>query len=136
MSHDVTGLRTRASSFGPKETMHRFEASLHARKMDVFARIDHAAGASEVGLTLRPTDLIIFGTAKVGTPLMQAQQTIGIDLPLKALVWQDADGHTWLSYDDPHWLVARHGALGAADASIEAMSATLEQVSKEATEVQ
>jgi uncharacterized protein (DUF302 family) len=114
--------------------MDRFEASVAARKMNVFARIDHAAGASEAGLTLRPTALLIFGAAKVGTLLMQAQQTLGIDLPLKALVWQDAEGKTWLSYDEPHWLVSRHGDLGAADASLAPMTTMLDQVSKEATE--
>jgi uncharacterized protein (DUF302 family) len=70
--------------------------------MTVFARIDHAAGAAEVGLPLRPTELLIFGSAKGGTPLMQSDQAVGIDLPLKALVWEDANGKTWLSYNDPN----------------------------------
>jgi uncharacterized protein (DUF302 family) len=69
--------------------------------MNVFARIDHGAGAAEVGLTLRPTELIIFGNARGGTPLMQSSQTVGIDLPLKALVWQDAAAQTWISYNQP-----------------------------------
>ena len=81
--------------------------------MTVFARIDHAAGAAEVGLTLRPTELIIFGNARGGTPLMQSVQTIGIDLPLKALVWQDAGGKTWISYDEPNWIAQRHGVANA-----------------------
>jgi uncharacterized protein (DUF302 family) len=72
--------------------MNRLEAEVKAKGMSVFARIDHAAGAAEVGLSLRPTELLIFGNAKGGTPLMQSIQTIGIDLPLKALVWQDASG--------------------------------------------
>ena len=80
--------------------------------MTVFAHIDHAAGATAAGLALNPTDLLIFGNAKGGTPLMQAVQTIGIDLPLKILVWQDAAGQTWLSYNDPHWLAKRHGIDG------------------------
>lgn len=83
------GLITLRSSFGPEETMNRFEAEVRAKGMTVFAHIDHAAGAAAVGLPLRPTDLLIFGAAKGGTPLMQVAQTIGIDLPLKALVWQD-----------------------------------------------
>ena len=95
------GLTTIRSSFGPKETMDRLEAEVKAKGMTVFARVDHAAGAAEVGLPLRPTKLVIFGNARAGTPLMQADQTIGIDLPLKALVWQDASGGTWLSYNDP-----------------------------------
>src|SRR3954465_7472583 len=80
--------------------------------MTVFARVDHAAGAAEAGLPLRPTDLLIFGAAKGGTPLMQAAQTIGIDLPLKALVWQDESGKTWVSYNEPAWLAARHKVSG------------------------
>ena len=97
----VEGLMTRPSSLGPKETMNRLEAAVKAKGMTVFARVDHAAGAAEVGLPLRPTELLIFGNAKGGTPLMQAIQTIGIDLPLKALVWQDGAEKTWLAYNDP-----------------------------------
>ena len=88
-------------------------AEINATGMTVFARIDHAAGAAEVGLTLRPTELIIFGNARGGTPLMQSVQTIGIDLPLKALVWEDAAGKTWISYDEPNWIVQRHGVANA-----------------------
>jgi uncharacterized protein (DUF302 family) len=89
------GLTTLMSSFGPKETMNRLEAEVKAKGMTVFARIDHAAGAAGVGLSMRPTAVLIFGNAKAGTPLMQSVQTSGIDLPLKALVWQDAAGTTW-----------------------------------------
>jgi uncharacterized protein (DUF302 family) len=77
------GLTSIPSSFGPKETMDRLEVEIRAQRMTVFARIDHAAGAAEVGLTLAPTKLIIFGKARGGTPLMQASQTAGIDLPLR-----------------------------------------------------
>jgi uncharacterized protein (DUF302 family) len=84
------GLTTIPSSYGPKETMDRLEAEIKAKGMTVFARIDHAAGAAQAGLSLRPTEVLMFGNAKAGTPLMQSNQTIGIDLPLKALVWQDA----------------------------------------------
>src|ERR1700726_5157251 len=83
------GLITIKSNYGPEETMARLEAAVTARGMTVFAHIDHAAGAAEVGLPLRPTDLLIFGSPKGGTPLMQSLQTIGIDLPLKALVWRE-----------------------------------------------
>ena len=95
------GLTTIRSSVGPKETMDRLETEIRANGMNVFARIDHAASAAEVGLTLRPTELIIFGNARGGTPLMQSVQTVGVDLPLKALVWQDAVGKTWISYNGP-----------------------------------
>ena len=108
----VQGLTTIKSGHAPNETMTRLEAAVKAKGLTVFARIDHAAGASAVGLSLRPTEVLIFGNAKGGTPLMQAAQTIGIDLPLKALVWQNASGETWLSWNDPAWLAARHGASG------------------------
>jgi uncharacterized protein (DUF302 family) len=127
------GLTTIPSSHGPKDTMNRLEAEVKARGMTVFARIDHAAGAAAAGLSLPPTELLIFGNAKAGTPLMQSVQTIGIDLPLKALVWQDASGDTFLSYNDPAWLAKRHGASGAADAAVGNMSAALQLVAKAAT---
>src|SRR5271170_3987223 len=94
------GLITIASSNGPKDTMARLEAEVKAKGLTVFAHVDHAAGAAAAGVTLRPTDLLIFGNAKGGTPLMQSVQTIGIDLPMKVLVWQDVSGKTWLSYND------------------------------------
>jgi uncharacterized protein (DUF302 family) len=81
------GLTTIPSSFGPQDTMNRLEAAVKTKGMMVFARIDHAAAASAVGLSLRPTEVLIFGNAKAGTPLMQSVQTVGIELPLKALVW-------------------------------------------------
>src|SRR5437870_10401036 len=107
------GLTTIPSRFGPKETMDRLQAEIRAQGMTVFARIDHAAGAAEVGLTLPPTELIIFGNARGGTPLMQSVQTVGIDLPLKALVWEDTAGTTWLSYNEPGWIVQRHSVGNA-----------------------
>src|SRR3981189_1154627 len=105
----MEGLTSIRSRFGPKETMDRLETQIREHGMTVFARIDHAAGAAKVGLTLAPTELIIFGNARGGTPLMQASQTAGIDLPLKALVWQDSAGTTWLSYNEPGWIAHRHG---------------------------
>lgn len=129
----VNGLITIPSSYGPAETMNRLEAEVKARGMTIFARIDHAAGAEAVGLSLRPTELLIFGAAKGGTPLMQAAQTIGIDLPLKALVWQDESGATWLSYNDPAWLAKRHGLGAEVDATVGAMTGMLSAVAKAAT---
>jgi len=109
----IEGLTSIQSRFDPNETMNRLVAEINATGMTVFARIDHAAGAAEGGLTLRPTELIIFGNARGGTPLMQSVQTIGIDLPLKALVWEDAAGKTWISYNEPKWIVQRHDVANA-----------------------
>ena len=127
------GLTTLRSSYGPGDTMNRLEAEVKARGMTVFARIDHAAGATGAGLSLRPTEVLIFGNAKGGTPLMQSVQTIGIDLPLKALAWQDASGVTWLSYNDPAWLAQRHGLGSATSTVIANMSAGLAAMAKAAT---
>jgi uncharacterized protein (DUF302 family) len=127
------GLTTIVSSFGAKETMDRLEAEVKAKGMTVFARIDHAAGAAEIGLPLRPTELLIFGNAKAGTPLMQANQAIGIDLPLKALVFEDAVGKVWLSYNDPRWLAQRHGLGAAVAPTVNAMAAALSAVATKAT---
>jgi len=95
--------------------MNRIEAAVKAKRMTVFARIDHAAGAAGVGLPLRPTEVLVFGNATAGTPLMQSVQTIAIDLPLRALVWQDGSGQTWLGWNDPAWLAQRHGLGGETD---------------------
>jgi len=127
------GLITITSRYGPEETMNRFEAAVTAKGMTVFARIDHAAGATAVGLSLRPTELLIFGNAKAGTPLMQSVQAVGIDLPLRALVWQDASGNTWLSYNDPGWLAKRHRLGHDAEAAIRAIAASLNAVATAAT---
>ena len=129
----VDGLITLRSSHGPKETMNRLETEVKAKGLTVFSRIDHSAGAAEVKLSLRPTELMIFGNARGGTPLMQSVQTIGIDLPLKALVWQDASGNTWLSYNDPNWLAKRHGLGHEADAAVKAIAAALDAMAKTAT---
>ncbi len=102
-----TGLINIASRFSVDETADRFSAALQEAGLKVFDRIDHAAGARKVGQSLRPTQLIIFGSPKVGTALMTSDQRIGIDLPLKALVWQDAEGKVWLSYNSPDYLLNR-----------------------------
>ncbi|HWZ06525.1 MAG TPA: DUF302 domain-containing protein [Bradyrhizobium sp.] len=125
------GLTTLKSSHGPRDTMNRLEAAVKARGMTVFARIDHSAGAAAAGLSLNPTELLIFGNARGGTPLMQTAQTIGIDLPLKALVWQDASGSTWLSYNDPAWLAQRHGLSGT-EVPIGNLTGALDAVAKAA----
>jgi uncharacterized protein (DUF302 family) len=129
----MDGLTSIRSRFGPKETMDRLQAEIRAQGMTVFARIDHAAGAAEVGLTLPPTELIIFGNARGGTPLMQSVQTVGIDLPLKALVWEDAAGKTWLSYNEPSWIAQRHSVANA-ERVVSKMAAALSAMSRKAAD--
>ncbi len=92
-----------------KETMNRFEELAKQKGLNVFARIDHAAGAAKIGKSLRPTEVLIFGNPQGGTPFMECAQSVGIDLPLKALVWEDASGQVWLGYNDPAFLAQRHG---------------------------
>jgi uncharacterized protein (DUF302 family) len=104
------GMVTVVSPRSAVDTMNRLETLVKERGLNVFARIDHAAGATKVGKTLRPTELLIFGNPQGGTPLMECAQTAGIDLPLKALVWTDAAGKVMLSYNDPAYLAKRHGA--------------------------
>ena len=131
----MEGLTNIRSRFGPTETMDRLEIEIRALGMTVFARIDHAAGAAEVGLTLPPTELIIFGNARGGTPLMQSVQTVGIDLPLKALVWEDTAGKTWLSYNEPGWIAQRHG-IANAEPVVSKIAAALSAISRKAADAQ
>ncbi|MGO8791937.1 MAG: DUF302 domain-containing protein [Terriglobia bacterium] len=102
------GLIHLSSPYSVPETTKRLESVLQARNLTVFARIDHSGEAAKVGLTMRPTQLVIFGSPKSGTPLMVASPTLAIDLPLKALVWEDAEGKVWLSYNSPDYLKERH----------------------------
>ena len=93
-------------------TADRLENILKSKGMTVFTRINHAAGAAKVGKTLRPTELVIFGNPKIGAPLMQCSQSIAIDLPQKALIWEDEKGQVWLSYNNPEYLAKRHNTRG------------------------
>jgi uncharacterized protein (DUF302 family) len=127
------GLVSSPSDFGPEETMDSIVAAVTSRGMDIVARIDHAAAAQKAGLARRYTQVLIFGNPKAGTLPMQVDQTIGIDLPLKILVWQDESDKTWVSYNDPKWLAQRHGIDGAVDTAIAGMAAALVAVVKEAT---
>jgi uncharacterized protein (DUF302 family) len=104
------GLIEVKSAYPAKETMNRFEETAKQRGLNIFARIDHAGGAAKIGKTLRPTEVLIFGNPQGGTPFMECAQTVGIDLPLKVLVWEDAQGQVWLGYNDPAFLARRHGA--------------------------
>jgi uncharacterized protein (DUF302 family) len=133
------GLVSIRSAHSAQDTSARVESDLATKGVTVFAKIDHAAGAAAAGLTLRPTTLIIFGGARAGTPLMQACQLAGIDLPLKVLIWEDGDGSVWLTYNDPAWVARRH----ALDLQIEktvqieslvhAMSAMLAAIARNGT---
>lgn len=113
------GLISLKGSLPVTETVDRLVHLVESKGLTVFCRVDHAAGAVAAGMQLRPTTVVIFGNAKGGTPLMQASQSIGIDLPLKVLAWEDATGQTWLAYNDPVWLTERYGiqAQGAGPAA-------------------
>jgi len=100
------------SAHSVADTSDRLEAILKGKGMTVFARVDHAAGARKAGKTMPPTELLIFGNPKVGTPLMLCSPDIAIDLPQKALIWQDAGGDTWIAYNDPQYLKLRHNTQG------------------------
>jgi uncharacterized protein (DUF302 family) len=105
-------LVTLPSSRGVSETVERLKSLLNQKQIQVFAHIDHAAAAKQVGLSLRPTQVVIFGNPKAGTPLMQSRQTIGLDLPLRVLVWEDAAGKVWLTYRRVEDLAKQHHLTG------------------------
>ncbi len=106
------GIVSKPSPYTVAETLDRLEALVNGRGMRVFARIDQCAAAEAVGLTLRPTELLIFGDPKAGTPLMDAHPSLALDLPLKALAWQDGEDRVWLAYHSPEELARRHGLVG------------------------
>ena len=122
------GLVSVESRFGVAETIDRLAETAAGAGLRIFARIDHAAGAREVGASLRPTELLIFGHPKGGTPLMLDQQLAGIDLPIKALAWEDDQGKVWLSYNDAQWLAERHGLGEASRAAVAAIAAGMQKV--------
>jgi len=127
----MEGLTTIQSNFGPQETLVRFEVEIKARGMSIFARINHSELAAQAALSLRPTEVILFGNPRGGTALMQASQTMGIDLPLKALFWQDGSGKTWLSWNEPAWLAKRHEVSGV-EHPIAAMTVALGDIAAKA----
>jgi uncharacterized protein (DUF302 family) len=126
------GLTTVKSQYGPAETLTRLEDSIAAHGLTIFARIDHAAGAKDVGMDLLPTRVVIFGSPKSGTPLMQMSDTIGLQLPLKILVRQQANGETFLAYDDPAWIARRYGLAEAAAPIVAKMQAAMAAIAGEA----
>lgn len=97
-------------------TANKLETVLKSKGMNVFGRVNHAAGAEKAGMSLKPTELVIFGNPKVGTPLMKCARSVAIDLPQKALIWQDDAGQVWLAYNDPAHLAARHNIEGCDEA--------------------
>ena len=109
---EVTGLVTVVSKHDVATTTDKLIAALEEKGLTLFARIDHAAGAAKAGMTLAPTELVIFGSPKVGTALMHCGQTAAIDLPLKALIWQDGEGVVRFGYNAPDWISNRHGLAG------------------------
>ena len=130
---DEAGLITVESAFPASEPADRLAAAAEAAGMRVFARIDHAAGAAEAGMELRQTELLLLGNPRGGTPLMQDRQTAGIDLPLRALAWEDADGRSWVTTNDAAWIADRHGLGDASAAAVAAVSAALARIVGQAT---
>jgi uncharacterized protein (DUF302 family) len=112
-------------------TADRLEASLKARGILVFARIDFSADAARAGLAMRPEQLIIFGNPKAGTPLMVAAPTVGLDLPVKALIWEDAAGICWIAYNDPRYIVRRHGLASSFAENLAAVVPLIESAARE-----
>lgn len=126
------GLIAVKSNHSVAATADKLEAVLNEKGMKVMNRINHAAGAESAGMELRPTELVIFGNPKVGTPLMQCAQSVAMDLPQKALIWEDEDGQVWFGYNDPEYLKARH-AIEGCDAGLEKVSGALAGFARAAT---
>jgi len=121
------GLVHLRSPYSVPDTLKRLESLLRARDLAVFGRVDHSDEAARAGLKMRPTQLIIFGSPAAGTPLMVASPTLAIDLPLKALIWEDADGKVWLSYNRPEYLQQRHEVPGELVKNIAGIGALLQK---------
>ncbi len=130
---DRPALVTVPSRHSAAETLTRLEAALQAKGITVFARIDHAAGAAQAGMSLRPTMLVVFGNPAAGTPLMQADQRVGLDLPLKVLIWEDEAHKAWLSYRDPAWLETEYGLGATRSSAVRSLSAALAALARAAT---
>ena len=124
----MNGLISILSSSSAAETIRRITERLATANITLFATIDHAAGATQAGLALRPTCLLIFGDPKAGTALMQDRQTAGIDLPLKLLVWEDEQAKVWITYNNLEWIKTRHRLSDAVDARVHALGAGLQKL--------
>src|SRR5208282_6071656 len=130
---DEKGLITQLSKFSVAETLDRLTNAVAVAGMRVFARIDHAAGAAEVDMPLRPTELVVFGNPQGGTPLMQDKQTAGLDLPMKALIWEDEEGNVWLTYNDSAWIAERHRLGSSSSPQVAGLGAALAKLVRAAT---
>ena len=126
-----TGITRITSTHSVAQTMERLESLLKERGVMIFARIDFSGDAARAGLTLREEQMLIFGNPKAGTPLMQSVPAAGLDLPLKALVWEDAEGHTQIAYNDPHYIIRRHGLDAALAANLAAVVPLIERAAQE-----
>ncbi|WP_433171673.1 DUF302 domain-containing protein [Actinoallomurus sp. CA-150999] len=126
------GMVTVASDWPVGETIDRLQAVVIGVGLFVFARIDHAGNAAQIGMELRPTELLIFGNPRGGTPLMQDRQTSGIDLPVKALAWQDQDGKVWLTYNSASWIAERHGLGPESEIAVGAIETGLARLVQQA----
>jgi len=124
------GIISKPSTHSVSETLDRLEAVLGGKGITIFVRVDHSGEAAKVGLTMPPTQLLIFGSPKAGTPIMLAAPTAAIDLPLKALAWQDANGRVWLSYNDPSYFGRRYGLTEAQLGPVAAVGTLVEQALK------
>jgi len=130
MADSDNGIRRLASDHSVASTLDRLEALLKERNVTIFARIDFAADAAKSGLSMAPEQQLIFGAPKAGTPLMRASATTALDLPLRAICWQDGDGNTWLAYNDPAYIVKRHGLPTELEKNLAAVIPLLERATK------
>ena len=128
---DERGIVRIRSQHSVAVTMQRLESLLNERGIIVFARIDFSGDAARAGLTMRPEQLLIFGNPKAGTPLMLAAPTAGLDLPIKALIWEDDEGHAWIAYNDPQYVVRRHALASSLSANLAAVEPLLERAAQE-----
>jgi len=128
-----SGLTTIKSAYDVSTTADRLEKALQKKGMTIFARINHTEGAAKVGIKLRPTEVVIFGNPKVGSPLMICSQSVAIDLPQKALISEDENNQAWLTYNDPKYLAKRHDITGC-DETIEKIDKALASFARIATQ--
>jgi uncharacterized protein (DUF302 family) len=125
------GLVSKKSGVGVGETLDRLEAVLEKKGITIFSRVSHTAGAADAGIELRPTELLIFGNPRLGSHFFTSRQTAGIDLPMKALAWEDADGQVWLTYNDPQYIADRHG-ISDREEIVKKMSSALDKMTNAA----